>query len=131
MPGSETCLEAVLCKVLGELIQQEGCIAKLADDLYISGTLLRGRTLHSLKKNNLRLSEHYQAESRHCSWLGVVERLPQGQPSQSSSTGFSRTTSDCTRPVILHRGIQSTWPCPARLRRHTKSLGPAHSRQTV
>ena len=33
MPGSETALEELMCRVLGDLFQ-EGCIAKLADDLY-------------------------------------------------------------------------------------------------
>ena len=31
-----TCLEELMSRVLGDLIQ-EGCIAKIADDLYISG----------------------------------------------------------------------------------------------
>ena len=34
MPGSETCLEELMSRVLGDLIQ-EGCVAKIADDLYI------------------------------------------------------------------------------------------------
>ena len=33
MPGSETALEEMMCRVLGDLIQ-EGCVTKLADDLY-------------------------------------------------------------------------------------------------
>ena len=33
MPGSETTLEEMMCRVLGDFIQ-EGCVAKLADDLY-------------------------------------------------------------------------------------------------
>ena len=32
MPGSETCLEELMSRVLGDLIQ-EGCVAKIADDL--------------------------------------------------------------------------------------------------
>ena len=36
MPGSETCLEELLSRVLGDLIQ-EGFVAKLADDLYCGG----------------------------------------------------------------------------------------------
>ena len=36
MPGSETALEELLCKVLGDLLQ-EGCVARLADDLFCGG----------------------------------------------------------------------------------------------
>ena len=36
MPGSETALEELMCRVLGELIQ-EGIVAKIADDLYCGG----------------------------------------------------------------------------------------------
>ena len=61
MPGSETCLEELMSRVLGSLIQ-EGCVAKIADDLYIGGNT-PGEVLHHwrrvlslLKQNNLRLS---------------------------------------------------------------------------
>ena len=36
MPGSEIDLEEMMCRVLGDLIQ-EGCVTKLADDLYCGG----------------------------------------------------------------------------------------------
>ncbi len=36
MPGSETALEELMCRVLGDLLQ-EGIVAKLADDLYCGG----------------------------------------------------------------------------------------------
>ena len=61
MPGSETALEELMCRVLGNLIQ-EGCVAKLADDLYCGGdspeTLLSNwrRVLEALDRCNLRLS---------------------------------------------------------------------------
>lgn len=61
MPGSETCLEELMCRVLGDLIQ-EGCVAKIADDLYCGGqtpeeTLTNWtRVLEALSRNNLRLS---------------------------------------------------------------------------
>jgi hypothetical protein len=61
MPGSETCLEELMSRVLGELIQ-EGIVAKLADDLYCGGNtpeeLLTNwsRVLEAIHKNNLRLS---------------------------------------------------------------------------
>ena len=61
MPGSETALEELMCRVLGDLIQ-DGCVAKIADDLYCGGNspeqLLQNwtRVLHALQRNNLRLS---------------------------------------------------------------------------
>lgn len=36
MPGSETCLEELMSRILGDLIQQ-GCVVKIADDLYVGG----------------------------------------------------------------------------------------------
>ena len=36
MPGSETALEELTCRILGDLVQQ-GVVAKLADDLYVGG----------------------------------------------------------------------------------------------
>ena len=61
MPGSETCLEELLSRVLGDLIQG-GNVAKIADDLYIGAddpeTVLTiwSRVLEVLHHNNLRLS---------------------------------------------------------------------------
>ena len=63
MPGSETALEEVMCRVLGPLLQDES-VAKIADDLYCGGNtpqeLLHNwkRVLHALNKCNLRLSAH-------------------------------------------------------------------------
>ena len=39
MPGSETALEELLCRVLGDLLE-EGVVAKLADDIYCGATQL-------------------------------------------------------------------------------------------
>ena len=63
VPGSETCLEELISRVLGGLIQ-EGRVAKLADDLYCGGhtaeEALENWSLVSaaLQHNNLRLSAH-------------------------------------------------------------------------
>ena len=61
MPGSETPLEELMSRVLGDLIQ-DGRVAKLADDLYVGGNT-PGEVLHNwnrvlvaLRHNNLRLS---------------------------------------------------------------------------
>ena len=61
MPGSETALEELMCRIVGHLIQ-EGCIAKIADDLFIGGNnpeeLLHNfrRVLQALHANNICLS---------------------------------------------------------------------------
>lgn len=61
MPGSETALEELMCRVLGDLLE-EGVVVKLADDLYCGGNspedLLNNwtRVLAALQKCNLKLS---------------------------------------------------------------------------
>ena len=61
LPGTEVALEELTCRVLGDLVM-DGCVAKVADDLYIGGNsendLLDNFkcVLHRLHQNNLRLS---------------------------------------------------------------------------
>lgn len=61
MPGSETALEEIMCRVLGDLLQA-GVVAKIADDLYCGGNTPREllhnwrQVLHALHKCDLRLS---------------------------------------------------------------------------
>ncbi|KAK3716560.1 hypothetical protein QZH41_006392 [Actinostola sp. cb2023] len=61
MPGSETALEEIMCRVLGHLLH-EGVVAKIADDLYCGGNtphellLNWKKVLQALQKCNLRLS---------------------------------------------------------------------------
>ena len=61
MPGSETALEELMCRVLGDLLA-EGCVAKIADDLYCGGSsatdLIQNwrRVLEALHRNSLCLS---------------------------------------------------------------------------
>ena len=61
IPGSETALEELMCRVLGHLLE-EGVVAKIADDLYCGGNtpqeLLRNwrKVLAALHKCDLRLS---------------------------------------------------------------------------
>ena len=63
MPGSETALKEVMCRVLGPLLQ-DGFMAKIAHDLYYGGNtphdLLHNwqKVLHILHQCNLRLSAH-------------------------------------------------------------------------
>ena len=62
IPGPETALEKLMCCVVGDLLQ-EGCIAKIADDLYCGGNsycqeVLSNwrKVLSTLDRCNLRLS---------------------------------------------------------------------------
>ena len=61
MPGSETALEELMCRVLGDLLL-EGIVVKLADDLFCGGEtpeeLLKNwaRVLHALRQSSLHLS---------------------------------------------------------------------------
>ena len=61
MPGSESALEELMCKVIGKFIQQ-GQAAKLADNLYVGGNTPEElyanweQILHALSECNLKLS---------------------------------------------------------------------------
>ena len=61
MPGSETALEELLCRVLGDLFE-EGVVAKLADDIYCGGNTIAEfqrnvrRLLQCFADSGLRLS---------------------------------------------------------------------------
>ena len=61
MPGSETCLEELMSRVLGDFIMQ-GWVAKIADDLYVGGNDPEEALSHwtsvlkALRKNNLGLN---------------------------------------------------------------------------
>ncbi len=51
MPGSETALEELMCRVFGDLLA-EGVVAKLADDLYCGGESLADLCLSPLKQKS-------------------------------------------------------------------------------
>ena len=61
MPGTETALEELLCRIFGDLIA-EGSVTKIADDLYIGGRTPESvfevwrKVLLLLRENGLRLS---------------------------------------------------------------------------
>ena len=61
IPSSETALEEMMCRVLGDLLQ-DGSVAKIADDLYCGGNTHTDLlctwlgVLKQLDKCNLRLS---------------------------------------------------------------------------
>ena len=61
MPGSETALEEVMCRVLGDFAHK-GVVAKIADNLFVRGNTIDKlyinceKLLLALQENNLRLS---------------------------------------------------------------------------
>ena len=60
MPGSSETLEEMMCTVLGHLVQ-EGCVSKIADDMYIGGQSIDElfnnwqRVLTAIQQNGLKL----------------------------------------------------------------------------
>ncbi|CAC5396858.1 unnamed protein product [Mytilus coruscus] len=61
MPGSETALEELMCRIVGDFLQK-GCVAKLADDLFCGGNIPEellhtlGMLSSSLQKSGICLS---------------------------------------------------------------------------
>ena len=77
MPGSETALEELTCRILGDLVQQ-GVVAKLADDLYVGGNtpsdLLDNwiKVLQALQKNQLICCQNYYCtKTNNYTWLDM------------------------------------------------------------
>ena len=116
MPGSETALEELMSRVLGELIQK-GCVAKLADDLYIGGNtydeLLSNWTnvLHALEANNLRLSA---AKTTICPKQTTILGWRWSQGTLTASPHKITALASVTPPdydtwsQIIHRSLQGT-----------------------
>ena len=108
MPGSETALEEMMCRVLGDCLQ-DGIVAKLADDLYCGGNtpeeLMQNweRVLEALQKCNLRLSATKTIVCpRSTTVLGWV--WSQGQ--LSASPHRLAVLAACPRPDTVH-GLRS------------------------
>lgn len=76
MPGSETALEELTCRVLGDLLQQ-GQVAKVADDLYCGADTLED-LLAVWKKVLVAL----------CAYLPVRRSLPQSRPTFWGGSGI-------------------------------------------
>ena len=108
MPGSETALEELMCRILGDLLV-EGVVAKLADDLYCGGDtpeeLLHNwaRVLQALHKCGMVLSAPKTAVApRTASILGW--NWSQGQLHASSHR--IATLSSCSPPTSV-KGMRS------------------------
>ena len=103
MPGSETALEELMCRVVGDLIQ-EGCVAKIADDLYCGGStyseLLQNwrHLLEAMNKNGLHLAARKTViapkSTTVLGWVWTQGRL-QASPHRIS------TLSTCSLPVTV------------------------------
>ena len=108
MPGSETALEELMCRVLGDCLQ-DGIAAKLADDLYCGAdspeALLENwrRILQALQKCNLHLSPSKTIICPHSTtilgWIWTEGRL-------SASPHRIATLSSCPSPDTV-RGLRS------------------------
>ena len=103
MPGSETALEELMCRVLGDLLQ-EGVVAKLADDLYCGGDspqeLLHNwsRVLDALDLCNLRLSAK---KTRVCPKTTTILGWVWTQGTLHASPHRIATLSSCVHPQTV------------------------------
>ncbi|XP_071089210.1 uncharacterized protein [Haliotis cracherodii] len=108
MPGSETALEELMCRVLGHLLK-EGSVAKLADDLYCGGNtvdeLLNNwrRVLQALQFNGLKLSAAKTTVGP--SSVTILGWIWKNGSIQASPHRIS-TLSSCTRPSTV-KGLRS------------------------
>ncbi len=108
MPGSETALEELMCRVLGDLLER-GIVAKLADDLYCGGDtieelLLNWRqVLHALYTNALRLSSR---KTIICPKSTTILGWIWSNGSIQASPHRVATLSTCATPVKV-RGLRS------------------------
>lgn len=108
MPGSETALEELMCRVLGNCIQ-DGVVAKLADDLYCGGNTLDElltnwrRVLETLHKCNLKLSP---TKTIICPRSTTILGWVWSQGSLSASPHRVAVLSKCPPPETV-RGLRS------------------------
>lgn len=108
MPGSETALEELMCRVLGDCLQ-DGIAAKLADDLYCGADspedLLHNwnRILQALQKCNLHLSP---SKTIICPRTTTILGWVWTQGRLSASPHRIATLSSCSPPDTV-RGLRS------------------------
>ena len=108
MPGSETALEELMSRILGDLLQ-EGVVAKLADDLYCGGEtpeeLLYNweRVLNALDSCNLRLSA---SKTIVCPKTTTILGWIWSQGKLSASPHRIATLSSCKLPETV-KGLRS------------------------
>lgn len=108
MPGSETALEELMCRVLGDLVQ-DGCVAKLADDLYCGANTIEDllvkfeRVLVALSRSGLRLSP---TKTSICPKTTCILGWIWSSGKLSASPHRIATLSSCPRPDTV-KGLRS------------------------
>ena len=129
MPGSETALEELMCRVLGDLLQ-DGIVAKLADDLYCGGNtpeeLIRNwrRVLDALARCNLRLAA---SKTIVCPQSTTILGWMWSQGSIRASSHRVATLATCSRPSTIRefRGFIGAYKVLARvLKGYARYLAP-------
>ena len=108
MPGSETALEELMCRVLGDLLQ-DGVVTKLADDLYCGGNspeeLLTNwkKVLESLSACDLKLSA---SKTIICPKKTMILGWIWSQGTLQACPHRIATLSTCSTPTTI-RGLRS------------------------
>ena len=108
MPGSETALEELMCRVLGDLLEK-GVVAKLADDLYCGGNTVKEvrhnwrLVLQALDKCNLRLSA---SKTTICPKSTTILGWIWSNGTLKASPHKIATLSTCSTPTTV-RGLRS------------------------
>ena len=108
MPGSETALEELMCRVLGDLLEK-GVVAKMADDLYCGGNTIDElynnwrSVLQALYNSNLRLSAK---KTIICPKTTVILGWIWSNGTLQASPHRVSTLSTCTPPDTV-RGLRS------------------------
>ena len=108
MPGSETALEELMCRIIGDCLK-DGIAAKLADDLYCGADspeellLNWKRILDALRKSNIKLSP---SKTVICPRSTTILGWVWTQGCLSASQHRIATLSSCSPPVTV-RGLRS------------------------
>ena len=110
MPGSETALEELMCRVLGHLLH-EGIVVKIADDLYCGGNtpieLLENwkKVLQALNQCNLRLSASKTVVNP-TSWMDLEVWNLTGQSTSHRNPNLLSSTRDSRPHEIFYWCLQ-------------------------
>ena len=108
MPGSETALEELMCRILGDLLQ-EGVVAKIADDLYCGGSTPEEalsnwkRVLDALSRNSIHISAKKTVV---CPKSTIILGWVWSQGTLSASTHKITALATCSPPDTV-KGVRS------------------------
>ena len=115
MPGSETALKEIMCRVLSDLLKA-GVVAKIMDDIYCGGDTPEellvnwGSVLSALQNSILTLSGSKLplAQSLASSWVGYGVKGYYRQAPPSHCRSQVPTPQKCPWPTLPHGCIQDT-----------------------